>query len=340
MAASWDEAPHNRAMDSTSALSLALLDQNQLYVEYHTSLGRCGAYLLPLDTRIGNHEGKFHPGGHSFSFSARDIVLKRNILHAKLKSSKGVWWDDQLQIDVNASTVSTSVTLSIEFRRCDHLRLEGCHNMRLIDETLLATEYLEPNAKVKDLYLDLNQFIGVENGAFDRHEQYFLDHVQKARIIGSTLYAIHTKTGHQISIDLSSVLRLRDGAFLPLREAEAKDLDYEILTDSSNKNWLSNADTIRLVNYKQKRAWYLIANCLSSRGTLRESTIKLHKIIGPHDDEMFSFFSEPSIPEYARITRFNNGTLTASFNGNDGKWVQRSFDLAELVNNEGGTLTK
>ena len=327
-------------MDSTPVFTMELLDQHQLYVECYASIGVLGAYLLPLDRRIGNHEGKFHPGGCNFSLSARDIVLKGNILHAKLVTSGGVWWDDQLEIDVQASTHSTSVNLSIKFRRCDHLRLEGCYNVRLIDQKLVATSYVEPNLKVKDLYFDLDRYIGVKDNAFDRHGQCFSSYVQNARIIGTTLHAIYTKTGRQISIELSSVLRLGDGAILPLREAKAEDLDYEILTDFSNRQWLPNAHSIRLVNFKQKRVWYLIADCINSRGARQESIIQLHKIIGPHDDEMFSFFSEKSIPEFARVTRFNNGTLTASFEGTDRKWIQRTFDLAELVTNEGGSLIK
>jgi hypothetical protein len=55
---------------------------------------------------------------------------------------------------------------------------------------------------------------------------------------------------------------------------------------------------------------------------------------------MFTFFSETPIPEHARETRFENGVLTASFNAGDNKWIQRSFDLAELVTNEGGALVK
>jgi hypothetical protein len=55
---------------------------------------------------------------------------------------------------------------------------------------------------------------------------------------------------------------------------------------------------------------------------------------------MFTFFSEKPIPEYARETRFEDGILTASFDAGDDKWIQRSFDLAELVTNEGGALAK
>ena len=49
-------------MNSTPVLKLALVDRSQLYVEYQTALEGLSAYLLPLDTKIGNHEGSFQPG--------------------------------------------------------------------------------------------------------------------------------------------------------------------------------------------------------------------------------------------------------------------------------------
>lgn len=334
-------ANRNPRMDPPPVLTLALRDEHQLYVEHHSFLRGLSAYLLPLDTKLGNCEGKFDLDGYMFSLSARDVVLEGNILHAKLKNSGGVWWDDELEIIANVSVDSASVDFSIKFRRCDHLRLQECYNIRLIGQKLLAAAYLDSLGRSRDAYLDLHQFLGVKNGGFDAHSSYFLNWVQNPQVVDGTLYAVHSDTGRQISINLSSILRFKDGAFLPLRgDRKAEDLHYEVLTDNSNRQWLSNAQSIRLVNYKQKRTWYLIANCLSSRSTFRESSIPIHKIIGPHDDEMFSFFSEPSLPEYARETRFENGILTASFDAGDNKWIQRSFDLAELVTNEGGILTE
>jgi hypothetical protein len=327
-------------MNSAAVLKLALVDRYQLYVEYQTPLEGLSAYLLPLDTKIGNHEGNFQPGGYGFSFSARNVVLERNILCAELKTSRGDWWDDQLEVVVNVSTDLTSVNVSVEFRRCDHIRLQGCYNLRLIDQTLLAAEYLGLNENAKDIYIDLKHFLGVKNGAFDRNERNFSSSVQNAHMIGTTLCATHNDSGRPISIELSRVLRLKQGLFSPLRETKNEDLDYEILADLSNRRWLPNANASKLINYKQKRSWYLIANCLNSRGSYQESTIRLHDIIGPGDDEMFTFFSEKSIPEHARETRFKNGILTASFDAGDDKWIQRSFDLAELVTNEGGALVK
>ena len=326
-------------MNSTPVLKLALVDRSQLYVEYQTALEGLSAYLLPLDTKIGNHEGNFQPGGHGFSFSARNIVLEQNILCAELKTSGGDWWYDQLEVVVNVSTDRTPVSFSVEFRRYDPDRLQGCYNLRLIGQELLAAQYLGPNEKAEDIYIDLKHYLGVKNGAFDRNKRSFSSSVQNAHLIGTTLCATHND-GHPISIALSRVLRLENGSFAPLRVTNNEDLDYEILTDLSDRRWLSNADIPKLINYKQKRSWYLIANCLNSRGSYQESTIRLHDIIGPGDDEMFTFFSEKPIPEYARETRFEDGILTASFDAGDDKWIQRSFDLAELVTNEGGALAK
>lgn len=326
-------------MESTQVLKLALIDRYQLYVEYQTPL-EGGAYLLPLDSKIGNHRGNFQPGGSGFSSSARSIGLEHNILCAELKTDGGNWWYDQLEVVVDISTDLTSVSILVDFRRCDQIRLQGCYSLRLRDETLLAAQYLGPNHQTKDIYIDLKHLIGVKNGAFDRNEQYFSSSVQNSHMIGTTLCATHNDSGHPISIDLSRVLRLKNGLFSPLKETKSEDLDYEILVDSSSRRWLPNADIPKLINYKQKRSWYLIVNCLNSHGLYQESAVKLHDIIGPGYDEMFSFFSETSIPEDARETRFEHGILTASFHAGDNKWVQRSFDLAELVTNEGGVLVK
>ncbi|RYN17167.1 hypothetical protein AA0113_g11692 [Alternaria arborescens] len=327
-------------MNPTPVLKLALVDRCQLYVEYQTPLDELSGYVLPLDTKIGNHEGSFHPGGNHFSFSARNIVLEQNILCAELKNSRGDWWYDQLEVIVNVSTDRTPVSFSVEFRRYDPDRLQGCYNIRLIDQRLLAAEFPGPNGKVKDIYIDLKHYLGVKDGAFDSKGRNFSSSVQNAHMIGTTLCATHND-GHPISIALSRVLQFKNGSFSPLRVTKNEDLDYEVLTDLSDRRWLSNADSPpKLINYKQKRAWYLIANCLNSRGSYQESTIRLHDIIGPGDDEMFTFFSERPIPEHARETRLENGILTASFDAGDEKWIQRSFDLAELVTNEGGALAK
>ena len=327
-------------MNSAPVLNIALVDPYQLYVKYQTPLEGGSTYILPLDSKIGNNEGNFKPGGYGFSSSARNAVLDGNILYAELKTSGGVWWNDQLEVVVDVSTDSTPWNFSVEFRRCDHIRLQGCYNIRLLDQRLLTAEYRRPNKEVKEIYIDLEHFLGVKDGAFDRNGQSFSSSVQNAHMIGTTLCATHKDSNHPISIDLSRVFRLKNGLFWPLREAKNEDLDYDILVDLSNRRWLLNAHSLKLINYKQKRSWYLIANCLNSRGLHQESAIKIHTIIGPRDDEMFSYFPEKSIPEHARETRFENGILTASFYVGDDRWVQRSFDLAELVTNEGGQLAK
>lgn len=330
-------------MASTRILSLALVDRNQLYVEYLASPEQPRAYLLPLNHKIGNREGQFDIGGVNFSMSARDIVLEGNILHAKLATSGHVWWDDQIAIDVELSPdPKYGEVPSIKFRRCDYLRLKRCRNLKLIDRFLLAAEYVEADGQCKEVYFDLKEYLGIKNGAFNRHGRCFLGDAQDVQLVGATLYANLKKTQRHISMEISSILQFKDGAVVPLRQSKSEDLDNELLIDISyRRHWLPNARNIRLLNYKQKRGWYLIADCLTPHRTFRESIIKIHEIIGPHDGEMFSYpsFADTSIPEHARETRLENGILTASFDAREGKWVERSFDLAELVTSEGGALT-
>jgi hypothetical protein len=329
-------------MASMHVLTLALVDRNQLFVKYLVPHVELRAYVLPLDLKIGNHEGQFDIGGVNFSRSARDIVLEGNILHAKLATSGGVWWEDHIAIDINVpKDPRREATLPIRFRRCE-LHLENYRNLRLIDGFLLAAEILNENGNYNESYLDLEKYIGIKNGAFDKRGIYFLSSVQDAQLSGTTLYATLKKTQQPISIELSNILRFKDGVMIPLKQTNPEDLENEILIDVFlTRHWLPNARNIRLLNYKQKRAWYLIAECLTSRGLYRESTIKLHEIIGPHDGEMFSFpsFSETKIPQHAQDTRLENGILKASFAVKDDKWIENSFDLAELISNEGGILS-
>lgn len=325
-------------MASMQVLRLALVDRSQLFVEYFLPHDQLRAYLLPLDLKIGNHEGQFHVGGINFSLSARDIVLQGNILQAKLATSSGKWWEDYLAIDINVPTdPRREDTPLIRFRHHDILRLENYRNLRLIDGFLLAAEGLTEDGRYKESYIDLQKFLGIKNGAFDKRGTYFLSSVQDVQLSGTVLYANLRDTQKPISIELSTILRFKDGVMAPFKQ---EDLENELLIDlSQTRQWLPNARDIRLLNYKQNRAWYLIAECLTSRGLYRESAIKLHKIIGPHYGEMFSYFSEMEIPQHAQDTRLENGVLKASFNGKDGKWIEDSIDLAELVSNEGGVLS-
>lgn len=326
--------------------SLTLIGNNQLQIEYLTSTKEIRTHRIRLDRRLGNREGCFDIAGVYFSRSAREVALVRNILHAALSTSNAVWWDDQVAIDVNIPTDSgLQAEPSVTFRRCEFLRLKSCRNLRLIGPFLLAADCLQADRSYKDAYLDLDICLGSKNDDFDRNSMNFSWGAKNIQLIGATLYAdLKSQDGtiSRASIELTSFLHVKDGILKPLKYFGPENFDFEVLRDDlSDQHWLVNGRNVRLLNYRKKRRWYLVADCLVSHGWIRESVIKLHDILGPHDDEMFCipFFSSPEIPEGARETKLENGILTASFQGKHEKWLQRSVNLAQVVAAEGGILT-
>jgi hypothetical protein len=334
-------------MSLPANISLALVNRNHVCVKHSISNGVTREYLLPFDHQLGNTEGCFDIGGRNFSFSARDISLVGNVLHAKLSTSGGVWWDDQIAIDVDfpLPTISgATATPSIKFRRCDFMRLKPCRNPRLIGGFLLGAECLQADRTYQETYLDLNQFLGKRNGAFDKHGENFSKGAANIQLVGATLFAnlkCDDGTVQRASIALTSILQFTNGSAIPLRHVETEALDLEVLRDEPS--WLMNVRDIRLLNYKRKRRWYLLAECLTPHGGVRELMVSLHDILGPHVDEMFchSSFSSPQIPEIARETRLKNGLLTTSFKKKDdgnNEWMQKSIDLREILVNDGADL--
>jgi hypothetical protein len=300
---------------------------------------------ISLDHKLGNKEGSFDTSGFQFSQSARDITLVGTILHATLCTSNGVWWDDQVAIEINIPTISESeAEPAITFRRCDELRLRPCRNLRLIEPFMLAAECLQVDRSYKDTYLDLDLCLGTKNETFNREGTNFSWKAKNTQLIGTTLYSDlpgQDGTLSRASIELASIANIRDRTLRPLRSLEPRNLELEVLGDgSSDQGWLDNAHKVRLVNCQKKRRWYLIAECVVSPGWTRESVIRLHDILGPHDDEMFCipFFSSPDIPESARSTSLKNGVLTATFQGKDNEWVERSVDLRQIVASGKGEL--
>ncbi|KAK0720237.1 heterokaryon incompatibility protein-domain-containing protein [Lasiosphaeris hirsuta] len=332
--------------------SLAPVGKNtELRIEYYAESSGSSilrSHRVCLDHQIGNHEGRFHIGGAHFSQSARDIRLVGHTLRAKLATSNESWWDDEIAIDVEIPAELEAHKPIVSFRRCDFLRFKGCRNLRLIGDFLLAAEYLTTDLTYKGTYLDLDECLGRNKGNFDRNGTGFTYRAKDVELIGSTLYAdLSGGTQRRASIDLKEIVQFQEGgSMVPLRDVKPEHLDYGILRDNpSSQGWLANTHNVRLLNYRRKRKWYLIADCLAPYGGIRESVIKLHETVGPWDGQMFSVLphSTPDLPENARHASLENGILTASFM-TEGEsrniWVERPIDLREIVANEGGELTR
>lgn len=332
--------------------SISLGENTELRIEYYGKSAGSSVlrwHSLRLDGRIGNHEGRFHIGGVYFSRSARDIRLVGNTLRAKLATSNGLWWDDEIAIDVEMPATDLEADKpTISFRRCDFLRFKGCRNLRLIGNFLLAAECLTTDLSYKETYFDLSDCLGNNKGSFDRNGTGFHYGAENVELIGSTLYAdLSGGTQRRASIDLKEIVRFQEGgAMLPLRNVQPEHLDYETLRDNPpSQGWLANAYNVRLLNYRRKRKWLLVADCVRPHGGVHESVMRLHEIVGPWDGQMFSVppHSTPDLPEDARHASLENGILRASFmteGENQNIWVQRPIDLRKVVANEGGELTE
>lgn len=109
-------------------------------------------------------EGKFDVNGDDFSESAKNVRLLNNVLHATLVTSYGVWWDDQIAIEVDLQPGLGFP--SVSFRPCDIMRLKGCRYLRLIDGRFLACQILQGDLSYQDAYMDLNGCLENENGMF------------------------------------------------------------------------------------------------------------------------------------------------------------------------------
>ncbi|KAK3368291.1 hypothetical protein B0H63DRAFT_488202 [Podospora didyma] len=333
-------------MPESRLLSLLLANTSLLCVQYLNTEGHTATHSFNLNYGLGNVEGSFQPLGFEFSQSARGVVLVGNTLHAELMTSGGVWWHDEVLIQIKFPSQDFQPP-TIHFHRNPSQRLKPwCQNLRLIDKWLLAAQCLQPDGTYRDSYLNLNKCLGERDGAFDRHGTGFSSSASSVDLTDTTLLAIWKPRGanaHQESraaIQLGTILRCTDGGLKPLRQnIPSRELEFEILRDYQWERHLSatvrphGVTNLRLINFTQKRYWYLLVDIPSPGGAFQESTlIVLNEIFGPHVDEMFNgpWFSSPDIPEHARSTKLDNGILTASFESEEG-WAEKTIILRNYI---------
>ncbi|KAK3361745.1 heterokaryon incompatibility protein-domain-containing protein [Lasiosphaeria ovina] len=339
-------------MPSPRLLSLSLESKSRLQIEYANWDGETCLLPVDLDYSVGNSEGTFDTGGFHFSRSARDVDLAGNVLHAQLSTSGGVWWDDQVVVELEFPKAPiTSGPPRVRLHRSDPQRLSPwCRNLRLVGKFMLAGQCLQADGSYRDVYVNLDKCLGHNNGAFDRHGRGFSSSAAAVELVGTMMYAVWNHVGGpggvpgRAAIGLETILHVTDGVPKPLRQdITPEELDLEVLRDDpwgiQERSWIPNATNIRLLSYRRKRFWYLVADFQVPGGTFRESLLALHEVLGPHADQMFGgpWFSSPDIPEPARETRLENGILRASFQGR-GAWQERSIDLRGIVTSRDGQL--
>ncbi|KAK0714192.1 hypothetical protein B0T26DRAFT_386797 [Lasiosphaeria miniovina] len=332
---------HAAKMPSPRLLSLSLESKSHLQIEYVNWDGETCLVPVDLDYSVGNSEGTFDTGGFHFSRSARDVVLAGNVLRAQLSTSRGVWWDDQVVIELLFPEAPiTSSPPRVHLHRSDPQRLgPWCRNLRLVGKFMLAGQCLQADGSHRDVYINLDKCLGHNNGAFDKHGRGFSSSAAAVELVGTMMYAVWNHAGGpggvpgRAAIGLETILHVTEGVPKPLRQdITPEELDLEVLRDDpwaiQERSWIPNATNIRLLNYRRKRFWYLLADFQVPGGTFRESLLTLHEVLGPNVNQMFGgpWFSSPDIPEPARETRLQNGILRAGFQGR-GAWQERSIDL-------------
>jgi len=191
----------------------------------------------------------------------------------------------------------------------------------------------------REVFLNLNQCLGHKDGDFDRHGTGFSKHAQHVELQSTTLVAHWKQHGNEVvkksAIPLCSIVHQKGNAVRPLRlDVLSTELDFQVLHDTNYRQWLPGAANVRIVNYTQKRRWYLVAHCSTFHGVYRESMFPLSEVLGPQYHAMFCipWFSNPEIPETARSTRIADGWLTASFDLLNNKgWLEKSVDLGRIL---------
>lgn len=305
---------------------------------------------------LGNNEGYFDIDGHSFSRSARNIRLIGRVLYAQLVTSSGYWCDDQIAIDFVLPPPDSmpSTAPSVRFSRTDHsLQIENCCNLELrnIAGPLLIAECVAPDGGHRDSCLDLNAYLGNQDGIFDEQGENFCDSAESVHLSHRTLHARLKRVDGSLSstsIDLSSVLCVRDGALQPRNRPASPKAEYIVLKDDEpNRDWLGDARNIRLLNKHddQHRKWILLAQCRGRDGRFYDSYSNLDDVIGTHYDNMFNPFR--LFPEENRDVEnveFKDGILTATFqrgpifDRTSQLWDRMSVDVGDIVTNQNGAL--
>ncbi|KAI0414526.1 heterokaryon incompatibility protein-domain-containing protein [Xylaria grammica] len=298
--------------------SLSLRDSNHLNIKY-AAAGVDQECQVDLDEYLGATEGKFVVRGRDFSRNAKDIKLVNDVLHATLKSSNGVWWRDQIGIDVELLTDAGPPTLT--FRSLDFMRLKGCRNVRVIDGFLLTCEILQNDFTYADAWVDLDVFLGNVRGGLSRHGVGFWKGSTNVVVVGSTLYAdMKNREGVvcRSSIKLTDILEVRGRLLAPLRTTiKPESYDFESVRDTvSERHWLPFGGNCRLICHRTERKWYLIAHCPAPDGVIRESAIDLSMISSGYYYLMLKNYSQPTVSdgsEFAAIPTLENGRLTAPY---------------------------
>jgi hypothetical protein len=160
----------------------ARLEDTSLIADCCTSTGEWQQSVLDLNRCVGNDRGCYRWNGQNFSQSARDTRLEGSVLYAQLATGDDVTWlDSSLGLD------------ECIINQDGHLRFRsdpGPGNA-VLDKCILCAEYplYGANAETRRTSLDLDKYLGNNEGEFQVEGSDFSQSARDVRLDGSVLRA-------------------------------------------------------------------------------------------------------------------------------------------------------
>lgn len=204
-----------------------------------------------LNEFLGNSDGKFCPHGVNFALSAINIRLHDDNLHAELRTISGEWKHDV--IDLNQLTGVRDEMRGI----WRSFWLEG--------SSMLVLKSPAADAADDEIHVNLNNYVGNEDGKFTRQGKNFETSARDISISGRTLSAeLQGLNGewHQDSLDVSTLVHDLEAAGKPKLEdnSSVAITFYDVGTDCYTQ-WSSDVTRSPLCN----RGWVIQERLLAPR---------------------------------------------------------------------------
>lgn len=281
--------------------SIKLLSSNTLEVIVFSPAGQFLSFTQNLNDQVGNDDGNFSTKDRNFSHSARNVRLVDHSLWAELCARDGRWQHDRIGLDI---TLPTDESQTIQVKLVSYLashspslpdaksRLaendrEDFRNLRLISGFLLAAECLQLDGTYAISFLDLDGYIGNDNGTFSRGYN-FSKTAKDVALSGTTLRARLARNGGtswDSSTDLGRHVRCSGGRLLPhIKIRPEDDFPPVNLDHMTTTGTLQGCQRLRLV-----KGSILLAECWTRRGYVQEAAFKLNTIFGISEGRLRPF---------------------------------------------------
>jgi hypothetical protein len=272
--------------------SLRLLSPSNLEVTIYSADGRVVQSNHNLDNVLGNDNGDFSAEEKNFSQSARGVRLVDYSLWALLCTEDGVWHHDKVGLDIEwQSEEAQVVQVKIVDYRDSHTpslpdpksRLassskEDIRGLIVISNFLLAADCLQLDGSFATSFIDLDGYIGNEDGRFGRGTD-FSHTAEDVKLSGTTLSArLAPLNGSKVeaSTDISRYFYCAGGR---LRPFQTWNPGYEfppVHQDSCEIiGLLPGCQRVLIINSS-----ILLADCYTNRGFIQKSAYRLDDLFG------------------------------------------------------------